>query len=88
MPEMDNKILVGLVGLIAGVYGWLLKHLSNSKKHPCADKLVYQDLCGERSKRLEDCIEAEVRASKERYETLAKKVDDGFKEIKGLIEKL
>jgi len=83
---MDTRSLIyvisGVFGAIIGVYVWVAKHIAARKKHPCSDDLVFKDVCEERSGRLQDCIESEVRFSKERYETLTKKIDDGFKEIK------
>ena len=81
----DWRILGPLVAGMIALFGWIARHISNTKKHPCKDDIVFQDVCDERSKRLEDCIENEVEVSKERYETLTKKVDDGFKEVKALI---
>lgn len=56
---------MGLIALIAGVYGWLLKHLSNSKKHPCGDNLVYKDVCEANR----DCIEAKIDGLQKVIET-------------------
>lgn len=81
----DWRILGPLMAGLVALFGWLAKHISNTKKHPCKDDIVFQDVCDERSRRLQDCIENEVTVSKERYETLAKKVDDGFREVKELI---
>lgn len=83
---IDNRILLALTALIAGVYGWLIKHLSNSKKHPCADNLVYRDTCEQTVKRLEDCIEGQVKLETMRYEALTKRVDEGFADLKELIK--
>ena len=64
MADIDNKILLGITTMIVGVYGWLLKHLSNSKKHPCSDKLVYRDTCQANR----DCIEMKIDGLKELLE--------------------
>lgn len=78
---MDNKILIGVFALIAGVYGWLLKHLS--KKHICQDDMdrlkdsvQFKDVCEAERRRLDDCIESEVKRSTERYEALEKSIDE------------
>ena len=77
MAEIDSKILIGIFGLITTVYGWLFKHLFG--------KVQFKDVCAAKHKGLEDCIEAEERRNTERYETLTKKVDDGFRELKQLV---
>lgn len=56
--EFDNKILIGIFTLIAGVYTWLLRHI---KKHPCADELVFKDVCEANR----DCIETQIAGLKE-----------------------
>lgn len=84
---MNNNIPIFgiLITTILGVYAWLLKHLSNSKKHPCKDDIVFRDVCDEKVKRIDDCVETQAKLSAERYETLTKKVDDGFDELKRLV---
>lgn len=81
MTTPDWKILGPLMAGLVALFGWLAKHISNSRKHPCADKLVYSDVCEQVQRRLEDCIEGEVRRSTERYEALDKSLD----EVKQLI---
>jgi len=82
MASIDDKTLFGILALFAGIYGWLIKHLSNSNRHPNADKIVFHDVCLERNKRLEDCIENEIKQSKERYDNLIKAID----ELKAMIK--
>ena len=77
MAEFDNKILIGVFGLIAGIYGWILRHL--------IAKVQFKDVCAAKHKGLEDCIEAEERRNTERYEALDKKIDEGFRELKQLV---
>lgn len=77
MPEIDSKILLGIAGLITGIYGWLFKHLFG--------KVQFKDVCAAKHKGLDDCIEAEERRNTERYEALDKKIDNGFREVKELI---
>jgi hypothetical protein len=77
MAEIDSKILLGIVGLITTVYGWLFKHLFG--------KVQFKDVCAAKHKGLEDCIEAEEKRNTERYEALDKKIDAGFKELKQLV---
>ena len=77
MPEIDSKILLGIAGLITGIYGWLFKHLFG--------KVQFKDVCAATHKGLDDCIEAEERRNTERYEALDKKIDKGFTDLKQLI---
>jgi len=60
MAEMDNKVLLGIFAAIAGCYGWLIKHLMNSKnivtKEEFADhkkSVQYKDNCAEIVKRID-----------------------------------
>jgi hypothetical protein len=74
---MNDRILItaviALFSTIIGVIFWVSKSRA---------KMVFKDVCEEKAGRLNDCIENEVRSSKERYENLVKKVDMGFKELK------
>jgi len=75
---MDNdwKVIAFVSTAIIGVYGWLIKHLSNSRKHPCADNLVFKDVCQAQR----DCIETSVSSLKElieqRFDHLEKTIND------------
>lgn len=84
---MNNDIKIfGIVTVaIAGVYGWLLKHLSNTKKHPCKDDIVFKDVCESERKRLDDCIETVVKRSDERHKELKEDMKAEFAEVKELI---
>jgi len=63
-------IFGGLGGLITSAGGLLIKHISNSKKHPCKNDIVFRDVCESEKAGIRDCIEREIELSKERYETL------------------
>lgn len=71
---MDNKVLIAIFTMISGVYIWLLKHLSNSKKHPNSDNLVFRDVCEANR----DCLEIKIDGLKElieqRFDNLEKLV--------------
>ena len=86
---MDTRTLIfmviGIFGSIIGVYVFVFKHLANAKKHPCKDDIVFRDVCDERSKRLEDCIEGAVKAAEGKYSELKKDMKSEFKEVKELI---
>lgn len=86
MAENDVWIQRVLIGAIVGIYGWFLKHISASRRHPCADNIVFQDVCDAEKKRLEDCIEGEVKRSEQRHTELRQDMKDGFAEIKELIK--
>lgn len=79
MVEVDNKIVVAVIALFTGIYGWFLKHLSNPKKHPCADDIVFEKNCEARR----DCIETSVKDlkeySKERFDRIESLIKDGAK---------
>ena len=75
MAEMDNKVLIAIFAAIGGTYAWLLKHLSNSKKHPCCDNLVYKDVCEANR----DCIETKI-------DGLGQLIDQRFDHVEELIK--
>lgn len=75
MMEVDSKIIVVVIGLFTGVYGWLIKHLSNSKKHPCADDIVFEKTCDARR----DCIESSVKDLKEYNKERFDRIEDMLK---------
>lgn len=68
MAEIESKILLGIVGLITTVYGWLFRYLFG--------KVQFKDTCVATHKGLDDCIEAEERRNRERYEALIKSIDE------------
>lgn len=69
-------MIIGVFGAIIGVYIWVAKHISNSKKHPCSEKLVYKDVCESERKRIDDCIEGAARLASQRFESLEKSIDE------------
>jgi len=86
---MDARTIVAVVSIfvvvILALAGWIFKHIQNGDKHQRpidTDKIVFKDVCDERSQRLEDCIEGAINLGKIQYEHLCKKVD----EIKELIK--
>ena len=63
-----------LLAGITGCYLFVMKHTSNSKKHPCKDALVYNDVCEERGKsndqahvNLKESIEKAIQSSDEKH---------------------
>lgn len=84
---MDDRWVVGIIsGAFMALAGWVAKHITNSKKHPCKGDIVFRDVCDERSKRLEDCIEGAIERSEARYQELKADMQAGFSEIKDLIK--
>lgn len=76
----DIRILIGAIiaifAAIIGVYAILMRHTSNSKKHVCSDDIVFQDVCDERHKGVDDCIENVLNLTKIQYQNLSDKIDD------------
>jgi len=68
-------ICFGLSSAIIGVYVFLGKHTSNHRKHPCADKIVYKDVCEANR----DCIETKIDGLKELLETRFDGLEDLIK---------
>jgi len=64
----DDKTQIWIVGTliaaVTGLYGWFLTHMSNSKKHPSKDAIVYKDYCDKNH----DCVEAKIDGLKELME--------------------
>lgn len=67
MSEMD-KYIFGIFGIFTAFYGWLLRHLFV--------KCQFKDVCEAERRRLDDCIEAEMRRNTERYEAVEKSLDE------------
>lgn len=72
MAEMDNKVLMGIFAAIAGCYGWLIKHLMNSKNIVTKDEFArhkeavqYKDNCGEIVKRIDEKLDIIILEIKE-----------------------
>ncbi len=93
MDASDWKI-VGLVAApVVGLYGWFIRHVSGTNRHPKADDLVYSDVCEERGKaneqahlHLKEGIEAAIARSDEKHTELKADMRAGFSEIKTLLE--
>jgi hypothetical protein len=85
---MTNEyvLLSGAGALFVGVLIFLVRHAANSKKHPCKDDIVFRDVCDEKAKRLEDCIEGAIKRSNEQHKELKEDMRRGFTEVKELIK--
>lgn len=81
----DLRIVGPIIAALVGLFGWLLKHLSNSDKHPCKRDIVYKDVCKSERKRLDDCIEGAIKRSDERHAELKADMKAEFAEVKDLI---
>ena len=80
MINNDVKILGIFIAALAGVYGWLLKHVS-SKRHVSSESVVYKDVCSEITKRIEHSLSDAIERSDDHYKSLEKSID----EVKELI---
>lgn len=99
MSAMDPRLLVGIFSAIIvtyitiiSIYSWVSKHMSKSNIHAEGDKLVYKDVCTlteesniREHNKLSDCIEGAEERTKERFEDLIRRMENGFKEVKDLI---
>ncbi len=92
MITSDWKIIGPLCAALVGLFGWLAKHISNTKKHPCSDNLVFNDVCIERGKAnehaheyLKEGIENAIKRSDEQHNELKNDMKTGFTRIENLI---
>lgn len=61
MTIETTAIITGvLVILIAGAITAVIIHISNEKKHPDADKIVFKDVCKAEMEGQQDCFEAKL----------------------------
>lgn len=92
MTSAEWKIIGPICGAIVGLFGWFAKHISNTKKHPSSEDLVYNDVCVERAKAnelahkyLKGGIDAAIAKSDEQHRELKTDMRDGFTKIQALI---
>ena len=85
--------IAGAYLAIIGVYKWVSRHMSEKKKHPCSDDLVYEDVCEERGRtnrqaheHLKEGIEAAITRSDEQHVELKNDMKAGFTRIETLIQ--
>ena len=86
---MDVKLIIALIGIfgaIIGVYVWVARHITARKKHPCADNVVYRDVCESERRRIDDCIEGAERRTEQRFKEVKDDMRNGFNEVKELIK--
>lgn len=88
----DWRILGPLMAALVALFGWLAKHISNTRKHPCKDDIVFEDVCTERGKaneqaheHLKEGIQNAIKRSDEQHTELKVDMKTGFTEIKTLI---
>jgi len=79
MADMNDwKIIGPIIAALVGLYGFVLKHLANTDRHPCRTDIVFRDVCKPEMKRLEDCVGKDLAALKElmqqRFDNLEKLV--------------
>ena len=84
---MDDKYIWGaLTAGILTLVGWIGKHITNSKKHPCKTDVVYKDVCEQKHKGFEDCVESELKNLNCRVTELKTDMKAGLVEIKQMIK--
>ena len=96
---MATEILVpvisggAILSLLGGTIWALNRHTSNSKKHACADNLVFDDVCEERGKandmvhrHLKEGIEQAIARSDEQHVELKADMRTGFDKLETLIK--
>lgn len=86
IAEMNSGAVVGIVAipaaLMAVIITCLIRHVSKAEKHPCKEdidikfgKVVFKDVCDERTKRIEEQIT-----------NVDKNMTAGFKRVENLIK--
>lgn len=91
-PQTIIGTAVGIGTMIIGVYVWVAKHISNTRKHPCKDNIVFRDVCEERGKaneqaheHLKEGIENAIKRSDEQHVELKSDMKNGFAKLETLI---
>lgn len=83
MTIETTAIITGVaIVLLAGAIVAVIKHISNSDKHPCKKDVIFRDSCEPKMERLEDCIEGAIDRANTQYENLTDKVDELKKDLK------
>ncbi len=92
-PQTVIGAAIAIGSVILGVYIWVGKHISNSKKHPCKDDIVFEDVCTERGKAnkeaheyLKEGITAAIARSDEQHKELKNDMKAGFDRLETLIK--
>ena len=85
---------IGIGGAIGGICLWMSRHITNNRKHPCKDEIVFQNVCEERGKtnsqahnHLKEGIETAIKRSDEQHTELKADMRNGFAKIEVLIVK-
>jgi hypothetical protein len=82
----DWKIFGPILAALIALYGFILNHLRNPDGHPAKKDIVYRDVCDSKMKRIEDCIEGEIRVMTEQIKSLEKSTNAGNKALANSIE--
>ena len=69
------------------VIGWIAKHITNSKKHPCKTDIVFKEVCESERRRIEDCVEGELKNLSARVTELRDDTKAGLTKIEQMIIK-
>lgn len=87
MSELNDwKVIGPVIAALVGLYGFVLKHLANTDRHPGRKDIVYRDVCDQKTRRLEDCIESEIKLQREQLKSLEKTMTIGNKALADSIE--
>ena len=78
---MDIKIIAIIATPILGFAGWVTKHITNSKKHPCKADIVFKDVCETK----QDCIEGEIKNLSNRVDDMKNDMNRGFDRLEAAI---
>jgi len=82
----NNHMYLGAIATaVGGLSAWLFRHITNGKKHPDADAVVYRDVCEQVQKRIENTVNLEIAAMRQQIQNLDEKLEDRFDELKRLI---
>lgn len=83
---MDDRYIWGTISAgLLGLIGWVAKHITNSQKHPCKKDIVYKEVCAEKHKGFEDCVEREIKNLTKNFDDFKGDTHRHFKEVKDLI---
>ena len=75
MAEMDNKVLLGLIGLISGVIGMMFRYISNLK-----EKLQFKDVCEATHRGLNETLDA-------KFDGMRDTIEQRFDNLEDLVKK-
>lgn len=76
----DWKIMGPIIAALVGIYGFVLKHLANTDRHPAKKDIVFREVCKPQMDRLEDCMGKDIKALEklmnQRFDNLERLIKD------------